>query len=209
MDVIKLLSIKKKDKNKWVKYYEVETYKYYDYILDILPSNKNILEIGSGGGIFYSKYKDLLIQKNNKYTCIDIHKQSIEYCKKKCNYVDFYVKDICDFTKKDLEEFDVLLLVQSYIQISDIDKIFKKFFEVNPNGRIIMVNTIFPVILSKFIQNIKTHVIPKIANNDCVTGKALTKYEIKKLEKYLNRKIKNTIIYTSLIGFPQYLTEIQ
>jgi 2-polyprenyl-3-methyl-5-hydroxy-6-metoxy-1,4-benzoquinol methylase len=82
MDIIKLLSIKKTNKNKWVKYYEVETYKYYDYILDILPSNKNILEIGSGGGIFYSKYKDLLIQKNNKYTCIDIHKQSIEYCKK-------------------------------------------------------------------------------------------------------------------------------
>jgi len=123
--------------------------------------------------------------------------------------VDFYVKDICDFTKKDLEEFDVLLLVQSYIQISNIDKIFKNFFEVNPNGRIIMVNTIFPVILSKFIQNIKTHVIPKIANNDCASGKALTKYEIKKLEKFLNRKIKNTIISTSSIGFPQYLTEIQ
>ena len=60
MDIIRVLSIKKKDKYKWVKYYEIETYKYYDYIIkmDILPSNKNILEIGSGGGIFYSKYKD-------------------------------------------------------------------------------------------------------------------------------------------------------
>ena len=210
MDIIRFLSIKKKDKYKWVKYYEIETYKYYDYIIkmDILPSNKNILEIGSCGWIFYSKYKDVLTKKNNNYTCIDIHKQSIEYCKKKCNYVDFYVKDILEFTKKDLKEFDVLLLVQSYIQIPDIDKIFKKYFKVNPNGRIIMVNTIFPVILSNIIKNIKTRVLPAIANNDCVSGDAMNIYEIKKLEKYLNRKIKNTIISTSVIGFPQYLTEI-
>jgi 2-polyprenyl-3-methyl-5-hydroxy-6-metoxy-1,4-benzoquinol methylase len=210
MDIIRVLSIKKKDKYKWVKYYEIETYKYYDYIIkmDILPSNKNILEIGSGGGIFYSKYKDVLTKKNNNYTCIDIHKQSIEYAKKQSQYVDFYVKDILEFTKKDLKEFDVLLLVQSYIQIPDIDKIFKKYFKVNPNGRIIMVNTIFPVTLSNIIKNIKTRVLPAIANNDCVSGDAMNIYEIKKLEKYLNRKIKNTIISTSVIGFPQYLTEI-
>jgi 2-polyprenyl-3-methyl-5-hydroxy-6-metoxy-1,4-benzoquinol methylase len=176
--------------------------------MDILPSNKNILEIGSGGGIFYSKYKDILTKKNNNYTCIDIHKESIEYCKKKSNYVDFYVKDILEFTKKDLKEFDMLLLVQSYIQIPDIDKIFKKYFKVNPNGRIIMVNTVFPVTLSNIIKNIKTHVLPAIANNDCVSGDAMNIYKIKKLEKYLNRKIKNTIISTSVFGFHQYLTEI-
>ena len=84
MDIIKLLTIKKDDNQKWIKYYELETYKYYDYIIkmDILPCNKNILEIGGGGGIFYSKYKDELTKKNNKYTCIDIHKKSIEYAKK-------------------------------------------------------------------------------------------------------------------------------
>lgn len=52
MDIIKILSIQKKDKHKWVKYYELETYKYYDYIINILPNNQNILEIGSGGGSF-------------------------------------------------------------------------------------------------------------------------------------------------------------
>ena len=210
MDIIKFLLIKKKDKYKWVKYYELETYKYYNYIIkmDILPYNKNILEIGSGGGIFYYKYKDILTKKNNKYTCIYIHKKSIEYSKKNVNYVDFYVKDILEFTQKDLKEFDVLLLVQSYIQIPNIDKIFKKYFEVNPNGRIIMVNTVFPVTLSNIIKNIKTRVLPAIANNDCVSGDAMNIYEIKKLEKYLKRKIKNTIISNSVIGFPQYLTEI-
>ena len=34
MDIIKLLSIQKEDKQKWVKYYELETYKYYDYIIN-------------------------------------------------------------------------------------------------------------------------------------------------------------------------------
>lgn len=211
MDIIKFLSIKKKDKDKWVKYYELETYKYYNYIIkmDILPHNKNILEIGSGGGIFYYKYKDILTKKNNKYTCIDIHKKSIEYSKKKCEYVDFYVKDICSFTKKELKEFDLLLLVQSYIQIPNINSVFKKYFEVNPNGRIIMINTFVPVILSKCIETIKSSIIPAVINNDCVYGKAMNNHEIKKLEKYLNRKIKNiNINNNSLIGFPQYLTEI-
>ena len=43
MDIIKLLSIDEKDKHKWVKYYKLETYKYYDYIINIIPNNQNIL----------------------------------------------------------------------------------------------------------------------------------------------------------------------
>ena len=50
MDIIKLLSIKKDDEQKWVKYYGLETYRYYDYVINILPNNQKILEIGSGGG---------------------------------------------------------------------------------------------------------------------------------------------------------------
>ncbi len=53
MDIIKLLSIQKEDKQKWVKYYDLETYKYYDYILNVLPNNQSILEVGSGGGILF------------------------------------------------------------------------------------------------------------------------------------------------------------
>ena len=52
MDIIKLLSIKKDDEQKWVKYYGLETYRYYDYVINILPNNQKILEIGSGGGYF-------------------------------------------------------------------------------------------------------------------------------------------------------------
>ena len=39
MDIVKFLLIQKEDKQKWVKYYELETYKYYDYILNILPKS--------------------------------------------------------------------------------------------------------------------------------------------------------------------------
>ena len=44
MNAIKLLTIQKDDKQKWVKYYELETHRYYDYILNFIPNNQNILE---------------------------------------------------------------------------------------------------------------------------------------------------------------------
>ena len=209
MDIIKILSIQKEDKNKWVKYYDLETYKYYDYIINLIPNNQNILEIGSGAGIFYSKYKNILTKRKNKYTCIDIDKESIKYSKKKCNYVDFYVRDISSFTKKEFKKFDLLLLIQSYIQIPNIENIFKRYFKANPNGSIMMINTIFPNVLSYLANICKTHILPAILNNNCVTGKALTLNEIEKIGNYLYRKITNIYICKSLSGFDEYLTIIR
>lgn len=208
-DIIKLLFIQKEDKQKWVKYYHLETYKYYDYIISFIPNNQNMLEIGSGGGIFYSKNKNLLMKRNNKYTCIDIDEPSIEYSKTKCNYVNFYVKDICNFTEKEIEPFDLLLLIQSYIQIPNIEQVFKKYFNANPNGCIMMINTIFPSYLCDIITVVKTNIIPKLLNNNCVSGKALTLIEIKKLGIYLDRNITNINIGKSLSGFDEYLTIIR
>ena len=209
MDIIKLLSIQKEDKNKWVKYYELETCKYYDYIINILPNNQNILEVGSGGGVFYHKHKNILIKRNNKYTCIDIDKPSIKYSKNKCDYVNFYVRDICDFTKKELKQFDLLLLVQSYIQIPNIENVFKKYFKANPTGCIMMINTIFPNVLCDLVSICKTRILPTILNNNCVSGKALSLNEIDKLGNYLKRKITNINICKSLSGFDEYLTIIR
>jgi len=206
MDILKILSIKNEDKDKWVKYYELETYKYYDYIINILPNNQDILEIGSGGGVFYTKQRDILINRNNKYTCIDIHAPSIEYCKKQCDYVDFYVKDICEFTDKDLKRFDLLLLVQSYMLIPNIEKILKEYFKVKPNGCIMMVNTIFPDVLRDVIDNGKK-IISLFGNVNY--GKALTFGEFKKLEEYLDRKLTNIHICKALSGFDEYLTIIR
>jgi len=209
MDIIKVLSIQKEDKEKWVKYYDLETYKYYDYILNILPNNQSILEVGSGGGIFYSKYKDILTKRNNKYTCIDIDEPSIEYSKKKCDYVDFFVKDIRDFTEKDFKQYDLLMLIQSYIQIPHIENVFKKYFEANQNGCIMMVNTIFPYIISNVSSICKSHILPLLLNNNCVSGRALTLKDICELETYLERKKTNIYICKSLCGFDEYLTIIR
>ena len=206
MDIIKLLSIQKEDKQKWVKYYELETYKYYDYILNILPNNQSILELGSGGGAFYSKHRNILTKRNNKYTCIDIDEPSIEYSKQKCDYVDFFVKDICDFTEKDFKKYDLLLLIQSYIVVPNIEKVVKKYFKANPNGCIMMINTIFPDCISCVISEIKPY-FSKI--NNCNHSKALTLKDIDNLAIYLGRKTTNINICKSLSGFDEYLTIIR
>ncbi len=208
MDIIKFLSIRKNDKHKWVKYYELETHKYYDYIVDILPANTTILEIGSGGGVFYNKYKHALLAKNNKYTGIDINEDNIIYSNDNCDYVDFRVKDVSSYTESEFQQFNVLLLVQSYIQIPNIEDIFKRYFLANPNGSIIMVNTIFPDFLGKTMTVLKTHVLPFIFNNDCVSGKALTIKNLDQLSVYLDKEITNSKICKSLSGFDEYVTII-
>ncbi len=161
------------------------------------------------GGVFYSKRKDILTKRNNKYTCIDIDEPSIEYSKQKCDYVDFFVKDIGDFTEKDFKQYDLLLLIQSYIQIPNIEKIVKKYFKANPNGCIMMINTIFPYSISNVACICKTHLLPLLLNNNCVSGRALTINDIDELGTYLGRTITNINVCKSLSGFDEYLTIIR
>lgn len=209
MDVIKLLSIQTDDPEKWVKYYELETYKYYDYLINILPNNQNILEVGSGGGVFYDKNRNVLTNRNNKYTCIDIDEPSIAYSKSKTEYVDFHVKDLCDFTVNDFKQYDLLVLVQSYIQMPNANACLQTYFEANPNGCIMMINTIFPRALSGIAQFCKSKMLPYILNNNCTSGKALTIHEIGQLGMFLDRMIINIYICKSLSGFDEYLTIIR
>lgn len=209
MDVIKFLSIQQDDEQKWVKYYNLETNKYYDYIINMLPNNQSMLEVGSGGGVFYSKYRDVLTNRNNKYTCIDIDAPSIEYSTQNCNYVDFFVKNVCDVTVKDFKQYDLLLLIQSYIQIPNIECVFKRYFDANPNGCIMMVNTIFPNVISNIAAICKTHLLPLLLNNDCIRGRALTLRDIDELGSYLGRTVTNINFCKSLAGFDEYLTIIR
>lgn len=209
MDIIHFLSIRKNDPKKWVKYYEIETSKYYDYLLNLIPNNQQILEIGSGGGVFYVTHKDILVKKNNQYTCIDINQQSIDYSNTQCDYVDFQVKNVCDYSTEEMAKYDILLLVQSYIQIPNIETVFETYFTANPHGCIMMVNTIFPRSLSTIVSFCKTRILPAILNNDCVSGKALTLREIDDLKKRLGRTVTNIFICKSLSGFSEYLTIIR
>ena len=72
-----------------------------------------------------------------------------------------------------------------------------------------MINTIFPDILSNIISICKTHILPIVLNNNCVSGIALTLHNIEKLGHFLGRTITNIYICKSLSGFDEYLTIIR
>lgn len=136
INCLEIINIKKDDKDKWVKYYNLETKKYYDYLLNLIPKNQNILEIGSGGGMFYEENLLKLIKLNNKYTCIDIDKNAIENCKSndKIKLVKFLHKDIHSYKGKELGKFDILILhlrtlkTPIFLQTYICKKIFKNIF---------------------------------------------------------------------------------
>jgi hypothetical protein len=117
------------------------------------------------------------------------NEDNIIYSNDNCDYVDFRVKDVSSYTESEFQQFNVLLLA-------------------NPNGSIIMVNTIFPDFLGKTMTVLKTHVLPFIFNNDCVSGKALTIKNLDQLSVYLDKEITNSKICKSLSGFDEYVTII-
>ena len=211
INCLEIITIKKDDKNKWEKYYYLETQKYYDYLINLLPKNQNILEIGSGGGKFYEENKKKIINLNNKYTCIDIDKNAIEKCKSndKIKYVNFLHKDIHSYKRKELGNFDILILIQSYVQIPKIQKVFENYFKYNANGYIMMINTIYPPILVKPTEFIKNDFLPNILNYDCVISESLTLEKIEFLTNSLSRKCINIKLENSISGMNEYLTIIR
>ena len=47
-----------------------------------------------------------------------------------------------------LGKHDVILMVQTYVCVPNIEKVIKQYFKQNPNGKIIIINTIFPEYLT-------------------------------------------------------------
>jgi hypothetical protein len=72
-----------------------------------------------------------------------------------------------------------------------------------------MINTIFPYSISNVTNICKTHILPLLLNNNCVSGRALTINDIDELGTYLGRTITNIYICKSLSGFDEYLTIIR
>ena len=205
-NVIKFLkSFQKNNENRYRDYYELETIFTYEFLVkhNILTRNKNILEIGCGGGIFYEEYKDYLVAQNNIYTCIDIDKTSIAISQKNCDYVKFICVDINELSISELAKFDILLMVQVYICIPNMKKIIKKYLKSNPNGRIIIINTIVPKYLTG-ISNFGRTIINNLF--DVNWGEALTLDKIHDFAEYIKKPISYEIIGTSpLSGHYEYL----
>ena len=186
-------------------YYRVETKKYYDVLVNRLPSNSRILEIGSGCGQFYVDHSDQLKRMNNSYHCIDLDTTQVEFADKSCPYVKSMVRDIRTFTSEELRDYDVLLLVQSYVQIENIESVFQMYLSANPHGSIYMINTIFPEAICELATFIKQIILP---NQPGIVRKSLSIERLCDLELVLDREFTNEVIGTSLSGFDQYLTII-
>ena len=205
-NVYRLLTLNPKNTNKYREYYEIETQMLYKYLVDnnLLERNKDILEVGCGGGVFYEEYKNYLTGLNNKYTCIDIDEPSIRISKTKVDFVKFKCLDIHDYPINELCKHNIILMVQTYICIPKINNIIKKYFEENIYGKIIMINTIVPEYLCG-ISNIGRELIAK-AWFGVNWGKALTLKYMIELGQHLNRRLTYNIIGQSpLSGHDEYI----
>jgi 2-polyprenyl-3-methyl-5-hydroxy-6-metoxy-1,4-benzoquinol methylase len=191
-------------------YYELETNMLYKYLVDnnILERNKNILEIGCGGGVFYKEYKTYLKGLNNQYFCIDIEEKPLIQAKKVANYVNFKCLDIHDYPIDELGKHDIILMVQTYICVPNINNVIKKYFKQNPNGKIIIINTIIPECLTG-ISNILRDVIAKGIYN-INWGKALTLNYMIEFSNQIKRHLTYDIIgQSSLSGHDEYIMILQ
>ena len=208
--VYKLLKQNTNDPNKYRTYYEIETQMLYKYLVDnnVLKQNQNILEVGCGGGVFYEDYKDYLLTLNNNYTCIDIDEPSINISKQNVDYVNFSCIDIHNYPINELSKYSIILFVQSYICIPNINIVINNYFKANKNGKIIIVNTIVPDYLTG-ISNLGRDIIAKGWFN-VDWGKALTLDYMLKLSKILKRHLTFNIIGKSpLSGHDEYIMIIE
>jgi 2-polyprenyl-3-methyl-5-hydroxy-6-metoxy-1,4-benzoquinol methylase len=129
---------------------------------------------------------------NNKYTCIDIEEAPLIQARKIADYVNFKCLDIHDYPTNELRKHDIILMVQTYICVPNINKVIKQYFKLNPNGKIILINTIFPEYLTG-VSNILREVIAK-GLFDVNWGKALTLNYMIETSKRLKRHLTYNIV---------------
>ena len=156
------------------------------------------------GGVFYEEYEKYLKGLNNQYTCMDIEETPLTQARKIADYVDFKCLDIHDYPKNELGKHDVILMVQTYICVPNIDNVINRYFKENPNGKIIIINQVYPEYLSG-ISNIGREVIAKgwFGVN---WGKALTLNYMIEMSKRMKRHLTYNIIGKSnLSGHDEYI----
>ena len=156
-----------------------------------------------GGGVLYEEHEICLKGLNNQYACMDIEETHWIQARIIVVYVDFKCLDIHDYPKNELGKHDVILMVQTYVCVPNIDKVIKRYFKQNTNGKIIMINTIFPEYLTG-ISNIGREVIVKgwFGVN---WGKALTLNYVIEMSKRMKRHLTYNIIGQSPSGNDEYI----
>jgi SAM-dependent methyltransferase len=106
--------------------------KWVQTLLDLLPNNPSILELGCGDGIPIAQ----LISKNCKYFGVDISPVQIENAQKNVRNVIFMVKDMTSLTYP-ANSFDGIIALYSIIHIPLDEQygLLQKIFQwLQPNG---------------------------------------------------------------------------
>jgi ubiquinone/menaquinone biosynthesis C-methylase UbiE len=106
---------------------------------ELLPSNANVLDVGSGAGIPTARF---LVKKGFKVTGVDISTSMIELARKNIPEGKFIKMDInhLDFPEN---SFDGLISVYTLFHIprKNHAKIFQNFYRILKKDGILMINT--------------------------------------------------------------------
>lgn len=193
-------------------YYRLETKMYYKYLINnnVLPSNKRVVEIGGGFGNVYREYREYLMGRENEYTCIDIDEVSINMAKEDplTNYVTFIASDVFDYPISSLGLFDVMLLVQVYTCIPEIDTLLKRYFSVNANGKVIIVNSVVPdyiVPANNFLRDTIAKQLYGVNWGECLTFEKMSRLG----ESFGRHSTYKRIGQSKLSFLDQYIVVIQ
>ena len=116
--------------------------------------------------------------------------------------------DLHDYPINELAKHDILLMIQTYVCIPNIDNVLQNYFKENPKGKIIIINTIFPNHLTQISDLCREIIVKGIFNENW--GKALTLDKMIETSKKLNRKLTYDIIGKSpLSGADEYIMTLE
>jgi ubiquinone/menaquinone biosynthesis C-methylase UbiE len=110
-----------------------------DKLIDLLPRNGHVLDVGCGAGIPTGKY---LVNRGLKVTGIDISDTMLEMARKNVPEADFINKDMnsLDFNEN---SFDGIISVYALFHVpkNNHPNIFEQFFKILKPGGILLINT--------------------------------------------------------------------
>lgn len=109
-----------------------------EIIINLIPNDSNILDLGCGKGIVLKSLK-----KFKRYVGVD---QNISSFKNNKINAEFIKEDCLEFLKRDLNKFDVFILIDliHHIKKKEQEIFLKKLLKLMKNGDILIVKDIYP-----------------------------------------------------------------
>lgn len=168
-------------------------------VLNTIPTNSTILDVGCGSGVCYKNNdtQNLIIKSNFKITGVDINKIALSKFQERINKnsLGSKVKLYCgDITTMNLERCDYIIFSESapIIPKNNLHNIVSYISNnlLNENGKIIFINNLVgnPQKITKFLK-------PKLKYITSIDfGRTLTKEDFKELGQSNNMSVKFELI---------------